>query len=76
VIISADPTAYYARIGTKIHDGRMYPINGTAKARDGGRPAATSRTNAMLKNFNRDSAADRKADLRIKYIFGIYARAA
>jgi hypothetical protein len=54
----------------------MYPINGTAKARDGGRPAATSRMNAMLKNFNRDSAADRKADLKIKYVFGIHARAA
>jgi hypothetical protein len=54
----------------------MHPISGTAKARDGGRPAATSRTNALPKNFNRDSAADRKADLGIKYIFGIYAPAA
>jgi hypothetical protein len=54
----------------------MHPISGTAKARDGGRPAATSRTNAMPKNFNRDSAADHKADLRIKYLFGIRARAA
>jgi hypothetical protein len=54
----------------------MYSINGTAKARDGGRPAATSRTNAMPKIFNRDSAADHKTDLRIKYIFGIQARAA
>jgi hypothetical protein len=54
----------------------MHSISGTAKARDGGKPAAISRTNVLLKNFNRDSAADRKADLGIKYIFGIYASAA
>jgi hypothetical protein len=54
----------------------MHPISGTAKARDGGRLAATSRTNAMPKIFNRDLAADHKTDLRIKYIFRIQARAA
>jgi hypothetical protein len=54
----------------------MYLISDTVKARNGGKPAAISRTNAMPKNFNRDSAADRKADLGIKYLFGIYARAA
>jgi hypothetical protein len=54
----------------------IYPISGIAKARNGGRPAVISRTNALLKNFNRDSAADRKADLEIKYIFKIYASAA
>jgi hypothetical protein len=54
----------------------MYLISGIVKARDGGKPAVISRTNALLKNFNRDSAADHKADLGIKYIFGIHAFAA